>query len=110
VIKKGNSEGKEKGKERKGRERKERKGKERKGKERKGKERKGKERKKRREREKRRKERIEMIRFPAVGRSDSFGLVCSDIWTLLLFESRDSQDRSENPYRSTIVCRKRRRA
>ncbi|EDK98391.1 mCG1038734, partial [Mus musculus] len=37
---------------------------------------------------------------PFVGRSDSFGLVCSDIWTLLLFESRGSQDRSENPYRA----------
>ena len=36
-----------------------------------------------------------------MGRSDSFGLVCSDIWTLLLFESRGSQDRSENPYRAT---------
>jgi len=36
-----------------------------------------------------------------VGRSDNFGLVCSDIWTLLLFESRVSQDRSENPYRET---------
>jgi hypothetical protein len=35
-----------------------------------------------------------------VGRSDSFGLVCSDICILLLFESRDSQDRSENPYRA----------
>jgi hypothetical protein len=38
-----------------------------------------------------------------VGRSDSFGLVCSDIWTLLLFETvcRGSQDKSENPYRAT---------
>ena len=38
-----------------------------------------------------------------MGRSDSFGLVCSDIWTLLLFETvcRGSQDRSENPYRAT---------
>ena len=38
-----------------------------------------------------------------MGRSDSFGLVCSDIWTLLLFEAvyRGSQDRSENPYRAT---------
>jgi hypothetical protein len=38
-----------------------------------------------------------------VGRFDSFGLVCSDIWTLLLFETvcRASQDRSENPYRAT---------
>ena len=36
-----------------------------------------------------------------MGRSDSFGLVCSDIWILLLFESRGSQDRSENPYRAT---------
>jgi hypothetical protein len=35
-----------------------------------------------------------------VGRSDSFGLVCSDIWTLLLFKL-SSQDRSENPYRAT---------
>ena len=36
-------------------------------------------------------------------RSDSFGLVFSDIWTLLLFETvcRGSQDRSENPYRAT---------
>jgi hypothetical protein len=38
---------------------------------------------------------------PFVGRSDSFGLVCHDIWTLLLFESRGSQNRSENPYRAT---------
>ena len=38
-----------------------------------------------------------------MGRSDSFGLVCSDIWTLFLFETvcRGSQDRSENPYRTT---------
>ena len=38
-----------------------------------------------------------------MGRSDSFGLVCSDIWTLLLFEivCKGSQDRSENPYRAT---------
>jgi hypothetical protein len=38
-----------------------------------------------------------------VGTSDSFGLVCSDIWTVLLFETvcRGSQDRSENPYRAT---------
>ena len=35
-----------------------------------------------------------------MGRSDSFGLVCSDIWTLLLFELSGSQDRPEKPYRA----------
>ncbi|EDL20525.1 mCG1030806, partial [Mus musculus] len=47
---------------------------------------------------------------PFVGRSDSCGLVCSDIWTLLLFETRQSRQVRKSLQSKKKVCRKMKRA